>query len=451
MAKKTTGPSQLMELFLTVASELGFKTDKELATLADVGPENVSNWRTGAVKEFKTQKFRAAVSNLSAHVHALRTLAGLSESGGSQQTTALEIEEGSAPTDLHRQFRSRVVYDYLGHRFLYVEPQGALAWENLIRAGYEQDTWLSGVGDCADKWLDTKRDGQGQAKGPIARAFGMSRRDRPRGVDIISLGPGEGGKEVLILKQLLAAMTASKQRPNWVTFAPVDVSIALLLKAAQAARAVFEQANDTGRAYRSVLPFCADFEEGPMSFLERLRSSEDGVDDVRLVLILGNVLGNIRDEEAFVRQKMWKVARPGDLVWVEVGLRGDNIEDDPLFRLTQADRRETAAEANRRLLLEGPYRRWASAIGRPNPDLGLRIWVREDDDSARVPGSCNFCHDLVIKDESRVVTMLYSRRYRLDDLAHWFESFDFDVEGLSKVSDSKGRPRVAHLLLRRRG
>jgi hypothetical protein len=365
-------------------------------------------------------------------------------------TSALEIEEGSGPTDLHRQFRDRVVYDYLGHRFLYFEPQGALAWENLIKAGYEQDLWLSGVEACAQRWLDLSRDGQGQVKGPIARALGLVRRDRARGVDIVSLGPGEGGKEGLVLKQLLRATAEAKLRPNWTTFAPVDVSIALLLTAAKRARQVMAEGDDTGRAYRSVLPFCADFEEGPLSFMRRVRSQADSGDDLRIVLILGNVLGNLRDEEAFVRQKLWTMLRSGDLAWIEVGLRPDRIEDEPLFKLTQTDRSETAAEANRRLLLEGPYRRWAAAIGRPQPDLGMRIWVREDDDSSRIPGSCNFCHDLLIKDEGRVVTMLYSRRYRADELARWFESFDLAVEGIQRIPDTRGKPRVAHFLLRRR-
>src|SRR5687768_3770315 len=118
MPRKIIGPSQLMELFLTVASELGFSTDKDLAALADVGPENVVNWRTGAVKEFKTQKFRAALTNLATYLRALRGQAGFHDAAGTSGMNALEIEDGSGPTDLHRQFRDRVVYDYLGHRFL---------------------------------------------------------------------------------------------------------------------------------------------------------------------------------------------------------------------------------------------------------------------------------------------------------------------------------------------
>lgn len=451
MAKKT--PSQLMELFIAMAEHLGFASDRDLAALADVGPENVPNWRTGAVKEFKNQKFRTVMRNLTGLVDELRRRAGGAYDPDSG-LTQLEIESGSSPSDLERQFRDRVVYDYLGHRFLYFEPQGALAWENLIKAGYAQERWLSGVEGCARAWLDVDRQMAGRAKGEIARRLGLNRRGRPAGLDIVSLGPGEGGKEVVILEQLLAAERESKLRPAWLTFAPVDVSIALLMAAAQSSRRLLLGSRDDTQsaAYRSVLPFVADFEEGPLSFLERLEtSSASGEDGLRLILILGNVLGNLRDEETFVRTKLWNMARPGDLVWVEVGIRAERVEDDPLFQLTQKrEIGETASEANRRILLEGPYRRWATAIGRPTPRLRLRIWPREDDESARVPGSYNFCHDLVIEEESRVCTMLYSRRYDRDELSRWFAGLDFDVLDVRTVEAGQGKPSVAHLLLARK-
>ena len=449
---KKKPPSQLMDLFLSVAQELGVTSDKDIGTLADVGPENVTNWRSGAVREFKTQKFVAAKNNLLAHLRSLSALAGIGDDS-SQGLSQVEIEDGSSPTDLQRQFRDRVVYDYCGHRFLYFEPQGALAWENLIKAGYEQDVWLSGVDEAATKWLDIKKDSVGEASGPIARALRLDKRDKPRGLDVISLGPGEGGKEAIFLRRFLEVERTARQTCRWVSFAPVDVSISLLLAAAKSARAVFAAENDrTGFAYRSVLPFCADFEESTLAFSKRLRTSQhSGADGLRMILILGNVVGNIRDEETFVRQKLWVLARPGDLVWVEVGLRPKRIETDPLFEMTEgADTDRTSSEANRRLLLEGPYRRLAAAMGRGTPNVEMRVWLREDDESARVPGSCNFCHDLMIKDERRTCTMLYSRRYELDALAAWFEGLDFEVQGLQTVVDSKRRGRVGHLLLRRK-
>lgn len=451
MTKKTPGPSQLMELFLAVASELGITSDRDVGALADVGPENVANWRSGAVREFKNQKFRAALESLAAQVRMLRSEAGRLDLKQTGQLHPLEIEEGSSPVDLQRQFRDRVGYDYLGHRFLYFDAQGALAWENLIKAGYEQDRWLAGIDECADAWLSQARDGAGPARGPIARSLGLGRRDRPRGIDIVSLGVGDGSKEVRLLERLIAAEKDTRQQIAYINYAPVDVSIALLLDAGRSARGALLDAHEHGSS-RSVLPFCADFEEGPLAFATRLRSaSPTAADGLRLVLILGNVFGNLRDEETFVRQKLSRLVRAGDLLWIEVGLRPDNLENDPLYALTlKTDREETAAEANRRLLLEGPYRRWAAATGRGSPSLDSRIWVREDDETARIPGSCNFCHDLIIKDERRVCTMLYSRRYRLEQLSAWWEGLGYAVEGLHRVKDSKGRTRVGHLLLRRR-
>ena len=166
-----------MEMFISVAERLGFHSDRDLATLADVGPENVPNWRVGAVKEFKNQKFRAVMRNLESKLTELRERAGQAYQPATG-LTQLEIESGSGPADLSRQFRERVAYDYLGHRFLYFEPQGALAWERLIKAGYEQERWLEGVKDCASVWLDASRDMSGRAKGIIARELGLNRRDR---------------------------------------------------------------------------------------------------------------------------------------------------------------------------------------------------------------------------------------------------------------------------------
>lgn len=451
MTKKSTAPSQLMEMFLAVAEELGFQSDHDIATLADVGPESVANWRSGSVREFKKQKFVTALETLRGQLRALSAQAGLNVRDGDAGLSPVEIEHGSSPSDLQRQFRDRVSYDYLGHRFLYFEPQGALAWERLIKVGYEQESWLQGVSECCERWLSTTRDSLGQSKGALARALGLSRKERARGLEVISLGPGEGGKEALILETLMMALGGNRSRARFLSYVPVDVSIALLLKASQAGRKLMTD-NPAGlsRSQMSVLPVCADFEEGALSFLSRLRTDSTHNDDERrLVLFMGNVLGNVRDEETFVRKKLGRVIRPDDLLWVEVGLRADRPEEDPLYELTDPDREETASEANRRLLLEGPYRRWLVASGREAGDLDLRVRVREGDDSTRVPGSYNFCHDLLIRDERRSVTMLYSRRYDLSELSRWFETLGYVVEGILKTKDSRGRNRVGHLLLRR--
>jgi uncharacterized SAM-dependent methyltransferase len=442
MGRKTAEPSQLAELILTIGAALGASSDRELAALAGVSLETIANWRNGAVQELKVQKLEAIKRAFTARIEALEERAG--HRGSSQQVLVpIEIEEGSSPSDLQKQLRELVHYDYLGHRFLYFEPQGALAWERLINTGYGQDVWLQGATDCAQRWLDSARDARGLCRGPIARALGFGKSGRLRGVDIVSLGPGEGGKEAALATELLDLERRTEQSLPWMSIALADVSIALLLKAAQGAR----RAMGDGR-HASVLPFCADFEEGSLSFTTRLPSQRMPPDESRrLVVILGNVFGNLRDEETFVRKKLARIARPGDLVWIEVALRPDRIESDPIYRMTVTNREETAAEANRRLLLEGPYRRWEVALGRKPHEVSTRVWVREDDEASRIPGSCNFCHDLVLEEEKRTCTMLYSRRYRLEPLTAWFERQGYTVERVHEVADPKGQPRVAHILL----
>lgn len=449
--KRKDGPSQVIDLFLSLAQELGIQTDKDVADLAGVSVENVANWRSGAVQEFKPQKLATIKARMSGLIRSLQDQAGTVSMEPGDDVNALEIELGSGPADLQRQFRDRVIYDYLGHRFLYYEPMGALAWENLIKRGYDQDRWLTGTKTCADAWLDRRRDGDGGAKGPIAEALGLIRRGQPTGLDLISLGPGEGDKENLLLRLLLETESAAEGRLPWLSYAPVDVSIPLLLVAARSARQTLaEAANLSRRLSYQVRPFCADFEEGHLGFTGRLPTARPENDaGVRLILMLGNTFGNLRDEETFVRERLWQLARPGDLVWLEVGLRLTPIENDPLFRITMPDRAETAAEANRRLLLEGPYRRWEAATGRPRADLDMRVWLREEDDTTRVPGSLNFCHDLVISEERRVLSMLYSRRYDIAALSGWMEHLGFSVLRIQRVDDSRQNARVAHLLLRR--
>lgn len=447
MPRRDKSQSQLVELFLGIAAELGIESDKEVAALAGVSVENVANWRSGAVQQLKPQKLAAVKRGLAARIEALRAQAGEVLIDPALGLVTLEIETGSGPSALQRQLRDRIHYDYLGHRFLYFEPQGALAWENLIRAGYEQTAWLRGVEERAGAWLDPSRDSRGRTKGPIADALGFGAKGRVRGLDVISLGPGEGGKEVRLLNRLLDLEKERNQNLPWLNLCLADVSIALLTRAAQDARKTLA---DRGARHGTVVATCADFEEGPLAFLGRIPTTRLPAEDgLRLLLILGNVFGNVRDEETFLREKAFHLLREGDLFWLEVGIRPDDIETEPLFRLTDSAQEETAAEANRRLLLEGPYRRWEAARGRKPSDLEMRVFIREDDDSSRVPGSLNFCHDLIIKDEGRTLTMLYSRRYDLDQLTTWLLKQGLALESANVVKDTKGRPRVAHLLLRK--
>lgn len=438
--------AQVFELLFAVAEALGLPGDKDLAQLVGVSPETIQNWRSGAVGELKPTKLAQVKQAFAGRVAAMRERGGASAADLESGMTHMHIAPEANPSEIQRQLRDRMHYDYLGHRFLYFEPQGALAWENLIGGGYEQTAWLTGVREAAAAWLTTGRGEDGTAMGPIAASIGLGRRGRTRGLDVISLGPGEGGKEVQILEQLELAEQAG-DAPPWRSITLVDVSISLLMRAAIAARRCVA---DLPFDRSQVMAVCSDFEEGPLDFARRLPSERlDAHASRRLVLVLGNVFGNVRNEDTFVRQKLSFLIRPGDLLWIEVAIRTARPEQDPIYRLTQPQETETAAEANRRLLLEGPYRRYEAALGRTPTDLQLRVWLREDDESSTVPGSYNFCHDLVLASERRAITMLYSRRYNLEGLSRWFEQRGYVVERISKVTDSRKQDRVAHILLRR--
>ncbi len=430
--------SQTLQLIFAVSEALGMD-DRDLADMVGVSSETVNNWRSGAVRELKRQKLEALLSVFRQRIGRKGT------QRVSEMLTPIEVAEGSNPAELQRQFRDRIHYDYLGHRFLYFDAQGALAWESLISTGYHQDLWIQGVRDCTERWFGLGSAGkQTRKKAPLTQGLGLDGRGRKKGVDIVSLGPGEGSKEALIMERL--SRSWATELP-WLSLTEVDVSIPLLIRASNAAHTAIAGAGLHDVTFTAI---CEDFEEGQLALLERLPSA--GMEPEtrrRVILILGNVFGNLRDEERFVRERLSRMMHTGDLLWIEIGIRPERIEDDPLYRLTQDDHEETASDANRRLLLEGPYRRWEAALGRPPSELQLRIWLREDDDAARVRGSVNFCHDIVIPRERRSCTMLYSRRYKPDELSSWFHKLGFAVEDRLAVQDGRGRDRVCHILLRK--
>ena len=57
----------------------------------------------------------------------------------------------------------------------------------------------------------------------------MGQRGHTKGLDLISLGPGEGGKEVLILREIVRRERLSGHQMPWLSLTLADVSIALLL------------------------------------------------------------------------------------------------------------------------------------------------------------------------------------------------------------------------------
>lgn len=437
----TTPPkrSQVIELFLRIAQALGRETDREIAELAGVTPENVANWRVGSVKEFKRQTLTGIADRIADQIAALRGHRASTEIGLRHGLIELEVEERSAPDALQRDFSDRLHYDYLGHRFLYYEPQGALAWENLIRDDYVHRAWLEGVARCAREWFGHSNPAQPRG-GILNQALGLRRGAHRSGLELVSLGSGEGGKEEAIL-QVLAELS---YHPAWTALALVDVSIPLLMRAARTTRArVFDSFGEEGVA---VLPCCADFEEGELNFLERLPRARTKAETRRIVMMFGNVLGSLRDEERFVGDKLDRMLESGDYVWLEVNQRLEQPADDPLHALTEGTP-PTAASAHRRLVLEGPYRRFEAAGHRRPSNIRTRVSLH---DGAVVPGSINYVQDLVIEDEDRIVTMLYSRRYEERGLRRWLDSHGFDVEDAMVIDGGSSKESMLHLLARKK-
>ncbi|MEO1482784.1 MAG: L-histidine N(alpha)-methyltransferase [Myxococcota bacterium] len=439
MTSRPPKRSQVIELFLRIANALGRETDREIAELAGVTPENVANWQAGSVKEFKRQTLIGIADRITDQIAALRGHRASTEIGLRHGLIELEVEEASAPDALQRDFSDRLRYDYLGHRFLYYEPQGALAWENLIRDSYVHRAWLDGVSRCAHRWFGGS--GPEQPRGGVLnQTLGLRRGAHRAGLELVSLGSGEGGKE----EAVLAALAGLDHRPAWTALALVDVSIPLLMRAARTARSlVFERFGEEGVA---VLPCCADFEEGELNFLERLPRARSKADAKRVVLMFGNVLGSLRDEERFVAEKLERMLEPGDYVWLEVNQKLDDPSDDPLHALTNAET-QSASEAHRRLVLEGPYRRFEAAGHRRPSNVKTRVSLQE---GTAVPGSVNYVQDLVIVDEDRIVTMLYSRRYELSGLKQWLDSHGFEVEDSVAIDGGSSKESMLHLLIRKR-
>ncbi|MEM6731224.1 MAG: L-histidine N(alpha)-methyltransferase [Myxococcota bacterium] len=440
MSSRPPKRSQVIELFMRIAHALGRESDREIAELAGVTPENVANWRAGTVKEFKRQTLTGIADRIADQIAALRGHRASTEIGLRHGLIELEVEESSAPDALQRDFSDRLHYDYLGHRFLYYEPQGALAWENLIRESYTHRAWLDGISRCAREWFGASGSAHG---GILNQALGLRRGAQRSGLELVSLGAGEGGKEKVLL-HMLSELT---YQPAWLALALVDVSIPLLMRAARTTRSlVFEKFGGEGVA---VLPCCADFEEGELNFLERLPRARSKAEARRLVLLFGNVMGSLRDEERFFGEKLDRMLAPGDYVWLEVNRRLERASDDPMHAMT-GENTLTASSAHRRLVLEGPYRRFEAAGHRRPANIHTRVSLREGDETCAVPGSVNYCQDLVIEDEGRVVTMLYSRRYEEAGLRAWLGERDFDVEDSLVVDGGSSKESMIHVLARKR-
>lgn len=428
--------SQVFDLIFGLLEFHGFHTNESQASIFGVTPTTIQNWRTGKVKKLNSGSLEEVIARIS----FLSKRRGV-DLVGEPSLCPIVIEEGAGPEDLERELREKWDSVYLGHKFLYYHPAGAMAWTQLLATGYGNALLLRGFVAALSSALDTSsRTGAGKLGGVLRWSEGKS-----CGIDLISLGPGDGAKEARAIELLIGHSGPGHRLIDWLTYTPVDVSIPLLRLASENARNLIRDRVETERwPHFLVRPSCSDFEDGNIGFTGHLSESDE---DRRLVLFLGGTFGNLQSETVFVERTLSRVLRPGDLLWLEVGVRQPRIEDDALYALANGGEGDTQ-ETVRRALVEGPHRRFRASVG-SLLESNMRIIPRDGGGTCEVPRSHNFVHDVDINANGRRCSVLYSRRYDVAALQQWLAGFGYETLFEYAVKDSRERDRTAHILLRR--
>jgi uncharacterized SAM-dependent methyltransferase len=153
----------------------------------------------------------------------------------------------------------------------------------------------------------------------IARAVAEAAGDRP--LCIVSLGPGTGWKDELLIR----AISGGPPRAAPLRYFALDASPIL---ATQAMTRVLV-AEDLTRAGVQAAALAARFEDLPA-----LRPLYEAADAVNVVMLLGSTLGNLADEEGLL-SLLATTLRPQDLLLLEVTLQKPGTDEiaalgDPL-------------------------------------------------------------------------------------------------------------------------
>lgn len=426
--------NQVFELIFGLLELHGFHTNEAQASIIGVTPTTITNWKTGRVKALNRGKLDEVIRR----VHFLSKRRGV-DLVGEPSLCPIVIEEGAGPADLERQLREKWDSVYLGHKFLYYHPAGAMAWTKMLDTGYGKAQLAKGFSTAFDIALNQR---PATGKSNLATLLRWS-ENKSCGVDLISLGPGDGTKEVHAIRLLIKHAGPKHRLIDWLTYTPVDVSIPLLRMASEQARNLIRDRLDKESwPHYLVRPSCSDFEDGNIGFAGHL---SDNPGDRRLALFLGGTFGNLKSENRFVEHSLDRLLRRGDMLWLEVGVRQTRIEDDGLYTLSKGQLGDTQ-ETVRRSLVEGPHRRFRASVGSPL-DTRMRIIPREGGATCEVPGSYNFVHDVDINPTGQRCSVLYSRRYDIEALRRWFAGHGYETRFEHRTKDRRGRDRTAHLLL----
>ncbi len=425
--------NQVFELIFGLLELHGFHTNEAQASIIGVTATTITNWKTGKVKALNSGK----LDELIRRIHFLSKRRGV-DLVGEPSLCPIVIEEGAGPADIERQLREKWDSVYLGHKFLYYHPAGAMAWKQLLDTGYGSAQLAKGFASAFSTALRRESVGKSNLATLLRWSEGKS-----CGVDLIGLGPGDGAKEAAAIQVLIDHAGPKHRLIDWLTYTPVDVSIPLLRMASEQARNLIrDRLEKESWPHFLVRPSCSDFEDGNIGFAGHL---SDNPSDRRLVLFLGGTFGNLKSETKFVEHSLDRLLRRGDLLWLEVGVRQPRIEDDGLYALSKGPIGDTQ-ETVRRSLVEGPHRRFRASVGSPL-DTRMRIIPREGGATCEVPRSYNFVHDVDINPSGQRCSVMYSRRYDIGALIQWFADHGYETRFEHRVKDSHGRDRTVHLLL----
>lgn len=433
---------QAFDLIFGLLELHGFHSNDAQASILGVTPTTITNWKTGRVKALNRGKLDEVIKR----IHFLGKRRGV-DLVGEPSLCPIVIEEGAGPADLERQLRDKWDSVYLGHKFLYYHPAGAMAWTKLLETGYGRDLLARGFSQALATSLTRRggatKTGRHEQKQNLADVLRWT-EGKSCGIDLISLGPGDGSKEVRALSLLIERAGTDIRLIDWLTYTPVDASIPMLRIASEQARNLFRDTLPRERWPQFLVrPACSDFEDGKIGFSHHL---SDHPSDRRIALFLGGTFGNLKSETAFIERSLARLLRPGDVLWLEVGVRKARIEDDGLFALSTevGDTQETV----RRSLVEGPHRRFFASVG-VQAETRMRIIPRDGGATCEVPRSYNFVHDVEINTRGQRCSVMYSRRYDIDALCRWFQGFGYETLRVDRVKDTQGHDRTAHLLFRR--
>lgn len=416
--------SQFAALLDGVLEALGVRNpEQQAAFLKLAARQNVENLTAGRSQSVHPDAFSKILQAVTA---GIRTRQFEPIIAPSSPHIALVLDKGCSPLRVQSKLRDAIKGRAIPQRHLYDCAEAAHLWQEWIRHDPQRAAMVNGVRECATAWSSR------------AGLLGDAGSD----LHVLSLGSGTGEKEIVALEALHRSGS-----PKPVRLLLVDSSAALLA----------ESAREVTKALQGVATtaLCADFESGHLQFARNhwLRQPEGAPAAVRLVMMLGNVFGNLIDEQTFVSRLITKLLRPGDLLWIEVGTAAADPKEDP----AEARLRDYPVKAldatrglNRLMLL--PFLR-SRRLDPAGDTAEVELQLHADGPSS-IPGSYTFRYSLQVERKTKYcVDVLYARRYAEAGLERWFEDLGFTKLASHSVAfpGAKMVAGVTHLLLRYQG